>query len=407
MSLEGQVDHGFTHLPAGCTIMMERVARQSDDGEHSPEPTQSQSRLVGALGELGRDARADLRACPSSWSGPGLEPDDLYRRGRLVAAWSSDAGLREPFHDPDEERLTKGLRRVAHVNDADDDPPPLGPARARSTPRSTLALDPMDDRRLLMLDFGSGHGPASRLPRPRASDGSTPIRRSATSFASCWPTSSSASTPWPRPCLPFACPLTLHASYTRDELLTALGHWTRTEQPEMREGVLHLPEIRADVFFVTLQKTEKDYSPTTMYQDYAINERLFHWQSQSTTSADSPTGRRYVEHVDGATPFCCLAASTRTATDWLSLSPSSARRVRQPQRQPADEHHLAAGAPVARAAVPQAGPACRGLNELARSREGEAPSEPAPEWARTEPRPPRIRQSYGPATASEQRGANP
>ena len=33
-----------------------------------------------------------------------------------------------------------------------------------------------------------------------------------------------------------------------------------------------------------------------MYQDYAINERLFHWQSQSTTSADSPTGRRYVEH---------------------------------------------------------------------------------------------------------------
>jgi hypothetical protein len=34
-----------------------------------------------------------------------------------------------------------------------------------------------------------------------------------------------------------------------------------------------------------------------MYQDYAINVRLFHWQSQSTTSAESPTGRRYVEHV--------------------------------------------------------------------------------------------------------------
>ena len=65
----------------------------------------------------------------------------------------------------------------------------------------------------------------------------------------------------------------------------------------MREGVIHLSDIRADVFFVTLQKTEKDYSPTTMYQDYAINERLFHWQSQSTTSAESPTGRRYVEHV--------------------------------------------------------------------------------------------------------------
>lgn len=34
-----------------------------------------------------------------------------------------------------------------------------------------------------------------------------------------------------------------------------------------------------------------------MYEDYSINEWLFHWQSQSTTSADSPTGQRYINHV--------------------------------------------------------------------------------------------------------------
>jgi hypothetical protein len=49
-----------------------------------------------------------------------------------------------------------------------------------------------------------------------------------------------------------------------------------------------------DVFFVTLVKSERDYSPTTMYQDYAVNERVFHWQSQSRTTVDSPTGRRYI-----------------------------------------------------------------------------------------------------------------
>ncbi len=97
--------------------------------------------------------------------------------------------------------------------------------------------------------------------------------------------------------LPFDGPLTLHAPYTRDEVMAALGHRTRLKQPDMREGVRHLPDIKADVFFVTLHKTEKDYSPTTMYQDYAINEQVFHGQSQSTTSADSPTGRRYVEHA--------------------------------------------------------------------------------------------------------------
>lgn len=51
-----------------------------------------------------------------------------------------------------------------------------------------------------------------------------------------------------------------------------------------------------DVFFVTLNKADKDYSPTTMYNDYSINESLFHWQSQSTTAADSPTGQRYIHH---------------------------------------------------------------------------------------------------------------
>ena len=127
--------------------------------------------------------------------------------------------------------------------------------------------------------------------------------------------------------LPFACPLTLHALYTRDEVLAALGHWTRSEHPGMREGVLHLPDLRADIFFVTLQKTEKDYSPTTMYQDYAINEQLFHWQSQSTTSAESPTGRRTSSTPSEVTLSSCSAASTRAAAIWLSPTPSSALLV--------------------------------------------------------------------------------
>ncbi len=93
--------------------------------------------------------------------------------------------------------------------------------------------------------------------------------------------------------LPFPCPLELHAAYTRDEFLAGLGHWTLQRQPSMREGVIYLPHLNTDLFMVTLHKTETDYSPTTMYQDYAISDTLFHWQSQSTTSADSPTGLRY------------------------------------------------------------------------------------------------------------------
>ena len=31
-----------------------------------------------------------------------------------------------------------------------------------------------------------------------------------------------------------------------------------------------------------------------MYRDYPISPDLFHWESQSTTSIDSPTGQRYL-----------------------------------------------------------------------------------------------------------------
>lgn len=99
-------------------------------------------------------------------------------------------------------------------------------------------------------------------------------------------------------------PLAIHAAYTRDEILVALGHWNFNDRPSQREGVLHLKDRQHDVFFVTLQKTEDEYSPTTMYEDYLISHNQFHWQSQSNTSVQSPTGQRYILHGEkGDTPL--------------------------------------------------------------------------------------------------------
>ena len=93
----------------------------------------------------------------------------------------------------------------------------------------------------------------------------------------------------------FDCPLDLHCTYTRDQILVALDFM---KPSTVREGVKWLPEIQTDVFFVTLNKADKDYSPTTMYNDYSINSELFHWQSQSTTAENSPTGQRYIHHKE-------------------------------------------------------------------------------------------------------------
>lgn len=93
--------------------------------------------------------------------------------------------------------------------------------------------------------------------------------------------------------LGFECPLDLHCTYTRDQLLVGMDFM---KPNTVREGVKWLPDKMIDVLFITLNKSDKDYSPTTMYNDYSINEILFHWQSQSTTNAEGKVGQRYINH---------------------------------------------------------------------------------------------------------------
>lgn len=93
------------------------------------------------------------------------------------------------------------------------------------------------------------------------------------------------------PELNYICPLEVYCTYTRDQALAALGF---NEDYTVSEGVKYFKDKNTDVLFTTLNKTDKFYSPTTAYNDYSINEKLFHWQSQSTTSDTSSTGRRYI-----------------------------------------------------------------------------------------------------------------
>ncbi len=91
-------------------------------------------------------------------------------------------------------------------------------------------------------------------------------------------------------------PLRLHARYVREQILVAFGATTFERQPPAREGVFVIQEQNIELMFVTLNKNEKQFSPTTMYHDYAINEKLFHWQSQNSARPDRGRGLDYIQH---------------------------------------------------------------------------------------------------------------
>lgn len=91
-------------------------------------------------------------------------------------------------------------------------------------------------------------------------------------------------------------PLSLHARYAREQILVAFGASTFERQAPAREGVLEIKDQNLELMFVTLNKNEKQFSPTTMYHDYAINEHLFHWQSQNSARPDRGKGATYIQH---------------------------------------------------------------------------------------------------------------
>ena len=109
--------------------------------------------------------------------------------------------------------------------------------------------------------------------------------------------------------LGFDCPLDVHCTYTMKQIVTALDYYNFSAMAGV--GVRYFPDKKVDVFFVTLNKSDKEYSPTTMYHDYSINENLFHWQSQSTTSETSPTGQRYIHHRQRGSKILLFVRETK------------------------------------------------------------------------------------------------
>ena len=90
--------------------------------------------------------------------------------------------------------------------------------------------------------------------------------------------------PWALP-----VPLRVHGHYSRAEIEAAFGVLS-TESPWIhREGVLAHQASATDLLFITLRKSEALFSPSTRYRDLALGPALFHWESQSTTTAASPT----------------------------------------------------------------------------------------------------------------------
>jgi hypothetical protein len=281
-------------LPAGCHLQLDDVVTEM-----------VLDNVRRAIRVSWKDLAADLRSMPEAslaefLAETGHELEDLYRSGK--GGWTElrrrAQGRSAPEDDADR-KLGRAIGRLLHVDD---------PVRL-----AYLREGVMEDPRLLAMlhvalvggdvPFDSGDTVLQLLdahPERREE-----LREVASVLEERMHRVTHAAG---------GLPLRVHARYTKNEALAAFG----IDRPgNVREGVKWVPEAGADVFFVTLRKTE-GFSPTNMYNDRAISPTLFHWESQSTTRTGSATGQRY---VTGGSTVHLFLRETKTPDGSLGAPP--------------------------------------------------------------------------------------
>jgi superfamily II DNA or RNA helicase/HKD family nuclease len=293
--VESAVRAGFPFLPAGCHMQLDSVS--SDIVLRSLREA-IPTRWPGKVDEL-RSLRRDRPEIGLSefLAESGLDLDDIYDGRRSWSDLRDDAGAPVLASGPHESPLRRAIGRLLHVDDGE---------RIAAYRRFLMMSEPAvangmseRERRLLhmlvasiadqVLTSETGVLEAADLLwahpqvrhevielldvlRERIDHLHTPLTTHPGS------------------------PLQIHARYTRIEILAALGLHDRAKIPAWQSGVYDARDAAADLLAFTLDKSSGGFSPTTRYRDYAISRTLIHWESQSVTRADSPTGLRYQHH---------------------------------------------------------------------------------------------------------------
>lgn len=291
-ALQRDIEQDFPFLPAGTQIVLDRQSQKLVLDNVKSQVTKRWPNIA-----------AELRAHPTDNLGTfldesGVELADVIRGDRSWARLRREAGLHVPQEGPMEMSLLKRARSLCHVDDRERGDAYLA-WLGDNAPRYDTA-GPMLQAYGRMLFFslwpdGGGHdsydaGLDALQQEPALREDLRAViglaLRGAERVATRLPGELGMR------------PLRVHARYTREEIVSALDYVSidGRKPNSFREGVLFSTPANVDAFLVTLHKSEADYSPTTMYRDYAISPELFHWESQSRTALASPTGQRYLNH---------------------------------------------------------------------------------------------------------------
>ncbi|MGX9419392.1 DUF3427 domain-containing protein [Vibrio sp. WJH972] len=294
-AISDEIKQGFPHVPLGCRI---ELSKHTQDMvlRNIRQASLTLKRLVAMIRQYPQHSSLPLTLSNFLTLNPHIDLNELYKLG----SWSQLIQLaKDEINENNlDEKLLNMLKKAIHnrILTCDD--------RAylsflKQLCHNNFAIEDSSHRHVLMChyDFWQKTGPECGFESVEQSviQLNVPELKAEFSDVLDWQLEQIKHKQPTMFGLPDV-PLRLHARYAREQILVAFGATTFERQPSAREGVFVLKDQNIELMFVTLDKNEKQFSPTTMYHDYAINESRFHWQSQNSARPDRGHGKDYIHH---------------------------------------------------------------------------------------------------------------
>jgi hypothetical protein len=291
-SLKSEIENGFVNVPKGCYIQLEKKAKESILNNIT-KSFDRKSGLILKIATFTEDSGLVLNL-KNFITYYHLDINRIYQKGNF-SRLCVIAGLKNDFDEPLEKTINTAFQRICNL-----DSRRLISFILEVLPQiENRKFSDAEERMLKLFHYAVYDKTCSECGFTNLSEGLRQIKESAVLYQELMELLKIrleqidfVDEPL---ALDFDCPLDLYCSYTTKQVLAGFDY---EQSGNFKEGVKYFPDKKIDVFFITLNKSDKDYSPTTMYQDYSVNDRLFHWQSQSITAESSPTGLRYQHHLE-------------------------------------------------------------------------------------------------------------
>ncbi|GAB3049264.1 DUF3427 domain-containing protein [Virgibacillus ainsalahensis] len=297
-SIKHYVDEGFSNLPRGSFIQLEKQAKEYIL-KNIKATANTKQNLVNRMKYFEQDTGLELTLA-NFLTHYHLTLYDFYGKSsnRSFQRMKVTAGMASDFHCSNEEQITKRLPKLFHLNSRKL----LDFFIRYVEAKGEMDVDEEEKLMVNMLYYSFFQKEPAKEGISSIKDGLEHIldnEQMRTEILELLQFNfQSIKTVEIENDFEFTTPLTVHSTYSKEQIMAALGFFDEEKCPAFREGVKNFKDKKLDTFFITFNKSEKDFSPSTLYEDYAINEKLFHWQSQSTISESSETAKRYINHKE-------------------------------------------------------------------------------------------------------------